>query len=83
MACRSTLILVALSALAVAGCGNRRDLKPLAGHSLPPAPYGTGYKPNAEQMLKPPVLARPERSVDVRVRSEERADDPFDLPPEN
>jgi hypothetical protein len=77
------LILVALSALAVAGCGNRRDLKPLAGHSLPPAPYGTGYKPNAEQMLTPPVLARPERSVDVRVRSEERADDPFDLPPEN
>ena len=80
---RSTLIMVALCALALAGCGNRRDLKPLAGHSLPPAPYGTGYRPSAEQLLKPPVQAKPERSVDVRVRSEERADDPFDLPPAN
>jgi hypothetical protein len=78
---RSTLVLMTL--LALSACGNRRDLKPLAGHALPPAPYGSGYQPKAEQMLKAPVLARPERNVDVRVRSEERADDPFDLPPEN
>jgi hypothetical protein len=80
---RSTLIVVALAALALAGCGNRRVLKPLAGHALPPPPYASGYRPNADQLLKEPSESRPERNVDVRVRSEERADDPFDLPPEN
>jgi hypothetical protein len=83
MGTRSTLIFVTLAALALAGCGNRRVLKPLAGHDLPRAPYGSGYKPNADQLLKPPVEVKPERNVDVRVRSEERTDDPFDLPPEN
>jgi hypothetical protein len=34
-------------------------------------------------LLKPPVDTRPERTVDARVRSEERTDDPFDLPPQN
>ena len=77
------IALVALIALALAGCGNRRALKPLAGHQLPPATYGSGYRPNADQLLKPPAEARPERNVDGRVRSEERADDPFNLPPES
>ncbi len=80
---KSHLILIAVCALALTGCGNRRVLKPLAGHDLPPAPYGSGYRPNADQLIKPKVEARPERNVDVRVRSEERADDPFNLPPEN
>lgn len=80
---RKALILVTLVALALAGCGNRRVLKPLAGHELPRAPYGSSYRPNADQLLKQPVEVKPERNVDVRVRSEERADDPFDLPPEN
>jgi len=82
---RSTLIrtvpIALMATLALAGCGNRRVLRPLSGHSLPPAPYGSGYRPNADQLLKPPVEVKPERNVDVRVRSEERADDPFDLPP--
>jgi hypothetical protein len=84
MSARSaTLILISLSTLALAGCGNRRVLKPLAGHTLPREPYGSSYRPNADQLLKQPVEAKPERTVDARVRSEERADDPFDLPPEN
>ncbi|KUR80425.1 argininosuccinate lyase [Novosphingobium sp. Fuku2-ISO-50] len=80
---RPTVLLVALSALALAGCGNRRVLKPEPGHDLPRAPYGSTYKPNADQLLKPPVESKPERNVDARVRSEERGDDPFNLPPEN
>ena len=72
-----------IAALALSGCGNKRTLKPEPGHDLPPAPYGSGYKPGADQLLKPPVEAKPERNVDTRVRSEERGDDPFDLPPEN
>jgi len=79
----ATVLLVALTTLALAGCGNRRVLKPEPGHDLPRAPYASGYKPNADQLLKAPVEAKPERNVDARVRSEERGDDPFDLPPEN
>jgi hypothetical protein len=79
----ATLMIVAMSALTLSGCGNRRVLTPLAGHTLPRVPYGSSYRPNADQLLKPPITAKPERTVDARVRSEERADDPFDLPPEN
>jgi hypothetical protein len=67
--------------LALAGCGVRRDLKPAAGHALPPAPYGREQPRTAEALLQPPVQAAPERTVELRRRSEERDDDPFDLPP--
>ena len=78
----ATLVCLASSVLALSGCGNRRVLTPLKGHALPHEPYGSSYRPNADQLLKPPVEAKPERAVDARVRSEERADDPFDLPPQ-
>jgi hypothetical protein len=67
--------------LALAGCGVRRDLKPQAGQSLPPAPYGREESRSPNALLAPPVQAAPERTVELRKRSEERADDPFDLPP--
>jgi hypothetical protein len=50
---------------------------------MPPAPYGRGDTPNADAMLTPPVQANPGRSVELRSRSEDRQDDPFDLPPED
>ena len=50
---------------------------------LPPPPYGSGYRPGPDQLLKEPSQSRPERNVDARVRSEQRADDPYNLPPEN
>lgn len=75
-------VLAALAiVLALAGCGARRDLKPQAGHSLPAAPYGREQPRTAEALLQPPVQAAPERTVELRKRSEERDDDPFDLPP--
>jgi hypothetical protein len=49
---------------------------------LPPAPYGSDHKPSAAELLKPDPQAAPQRSVELRTRSEERQDDPFDLPPE-
>lgn len=75
--------LVALAAvLILAACGQKADLEPLPGQALPPAPYGAKSQPDAQDLLKPDPLAAPERSVELRKRSEERQDDPFDLPPE-
>lgn len=67
--------------LLTAACGQRAVLKPHAGNTLPPAPYGREDQPSAEALLKPTPQAAPERSVELRKRSEERSQDPFDLPP--
>ena len=67
--------------LALAACGQRGGLELRPGQQLPPAPYGRAEKPTAEELLEPPTLAIPERSVELRTRSEEREDDPYDLPP--
>ncbi len=66
---------------ALAACGQKADLAPQAGKQLPPAPYGREERKSAEALLVPPQQAVPERSVELRKRSEERTDDPFDLPP--
>ena len=68
--------------LLLAACGAQRDLQPQAGKSLPPAPFGRADRPNAEELLKPTPESQPVRTVELRRQSEERADDPFDLPPE-
>lgn len=82
-ALRRSLLLLAVLGLSLTACGNRRELKPAVGASLPPAPYGRGTQPTADELLKAPVQAKPERSVELRSRSQSREDDPFDLPPEN
>ncbi len=71
-----------LAALALAACGSRTQLTPPKGTSLPTAPYGADARPTADELLRLDALAAPERSVELRQRSEERQDDPFDLPPE-
>ena len=80
MMMRTAIAFTAL--LALAACGQRADLKPLAGEALPPPPLGTSEPKTPEELLKPAPQAAPERSVELRRRSEEREDDPFDLPPE-
>jgi len=67
--------------LALGACGQSADLRPKAGQSLPVAPLGRSDKPTAEELLRLTPQAAPERSVELRKRSEERAQDPFDLPP--
>jgi hypothetical protein len=71
-----------VSVMILASCGQKADLEPVAGNTLPPAPYGAKAQPDAEALLQPDPKAAPERSVELRKRSEEREDDPFDLPPE-
>jgi len=75
------LAALGLAAMAAA-CGTAAPLTPPEGASLPTAPYGASEKPEAEELLRRDALAAPERSVELRRRSEEREDDPFDLPPE-
>jgi predicted small lipoprotein YifL len=75
------LALIALGT-ALAACGSKATLQPPAGQQLPVAAYGQDHRPSADELLEPPVQAAPERSVELRRRSEEREDDPFDIPPE-
>lgn len=80
--------LIAIAALAgLSACGAKAPLTPPEGASLPVAPYGAPTEkenaPTAEQLLELEALAAPERSVELRRRSEEREDDPFDLPPQS
>ena len=80
---KTTAVIVStLGAIALSSCGQRADLKPVADSGLPPASYASETKPDAQELLELDTLAAPERSVELRRRSEERADDPFDLPPE-
>ena len=71
-----------LLALALAACGSQKDLEPGAGAALPPPPYGRTDPPTATELLALDPQAAPERTVELRRESEEREDDPFDLPPE-
>jgi predicted small lipoprotein YifL len=80
MMVRKLALLAACAALAA--CGSKATLRPPAGQQLPVAPYGEDHRPSAEELLEPPPQAAPERSVELRRRSEEREDDPFDIPPE-
>ncbi|MCH2486293.1 MAG: hypothetical protein MK010_00915 [Erythrobacter sp.] len=77
---RSLFVLAGAGLLAA--CGQQAALEPPPGESLPPAPYGAADLPEAEELLELDPQAAPERSVELRRRSEEREDDPFDLPPE-
>ncbi len=79
MAMRAAIAFGLIAALGA--CGQKADLRPAEGHALPVAPYGREERLPAEALLKPPPQAVAERSVELRKRSEEREDDPFDLPP--
>ena len=75
-------LIILAGAAFLAGCGQQAALEPPPGESLPPAPYGSAERPDAEDLLELDPQAAPERSVELRRRSEEREDNPFDLPPE-
>jgi hypothetical protein len=74
--------LVVMAAVLV-GCGVRAPLTPAGERELPVAPLGRATRPVADELLIPDAqAAAANRTVELRLRSEERRDDPFDLPPE-
>ncbi len=81
---RRTIVICAipLGLSLIAACGQMADLEPLAGQTLPATPVGAGVQPGPQDLLELDTQAAPERSVELRKRSEAREDDPFDLPPE-
>jgi hypothetical protein len=48
---------------------------------MPAKPAMAARAPTTDELLTPPPQARPARQDDGLRRSEEREDDPFDLPP--
>ena len=79
---RKHIIFVFAVCIAAGACGQKTMLEPATDASLPQTPYGSTVQPEADDLLEPDTLAQPERSIELRTRSEEREDDPFDLPPE-
>tara|TARA_B100000749_G_scaffold66234_1_gene49491 strand:+ start:606 stop:851 length:246 start_codon:yes stop_codon:yes gene_type:complete len=77
-----TLSLLCLLPLALAACGQKAALEPPPGQTLPPAPYGSEVRPTADELLESDGSVSVERDTELRTQSEEREDDPFDLPPE-
>ncbi|WP_341711247.1 lipoprotein [Erythrobacter sp.] len=75
-------LLVLGALIALAACGQKSSLEPAPDAALPPAPFGAEAQPSAEELLAQQPQAAPDRTVELRRRSEEREDDPFDLPPE-
>jgi predicted small lipoprotein YifL len=74
--------LLIASLLSLAACGVRAPLQPEPGESLPVAPETAPSQPTAEELLRRPPIAAPARVDELLTRSEERADDRFDLPPQ-
>ncbi|ODP37641.1 hypothetical protein [Sphingomonas turrisvirgatae] len=74
--------LVVFSAILLAACGNKGELKPAAGGSLPPKPYGAVATPTPTELVQAPPQTRPTRSDEVLRSSEERRSDEFSLPPQ-
>ncbi|PLK26596.1 hypothetical protein [Novosphingobium sp. TH158] len=79
---KKAVLALAVLALPLAGCGVTAPLKPQAGKDLPVAPLGRDTRPTSDELLKLRPQAAPERTVELRSKSEDRADDPYDLPPE-
>ena len=71
------LVLVAL----LCACGRTAALRPAQGEPLPVKPLMASTTPSAQDLLRPPTNADPERVDELIKRSQPRPVDRFDLPP--
>jgi hypothetical protein len=72
---------IALTTLALVGCGRTADLEPQAGKSLPQKPALASAPLDADQLLELPTHAAPRRVDELNKRGDVRTADRFDLPP--
>ena len=75
------IVIVIAFAAALSACGSRTQLKPGPNMTAVPKAAASAAPETPEQLMAPTSQARPERTVDLRTRSEERQIDPFDTPP--
>lgn len=75
------IMLLACMVLALSACGSRKALKARPGMDPAPVAYGADRAATPAEMVQPDRQARPDRSAEPLLRSQERPDDPFDLPP--
>ncbi|HTG38714.1 hypothetical protein [Sphingomonas sp.] len=68
--------------LSLSACGARGRLNLPEGEAPPPAPYGAEETPTAADLVTPTTQQRPSRSDELLRQSEERPNDPFQLPPQ-
>jgi hypothetical protein len=74
-------LIILAGSLAIAACGRVAPLQPAQGQGLPIKPAMAQKAPDAEDLLTPPPIARPERIDELMKRSQPRQADRFDLPP--
>ena len=77
----SRRIAILAMTLVLAACGDTARLRPAAGQALPVKPALARVTPDAEDLLRPTVMAAPERVDELVTRSQPRQADRFDLPP--
>ncbi|GLT02803.1 hypothetical protein GCM10007897_42270 [Sphingobium jiangsuense] len=74
-------LLLACAVLALSACGSRKALKAKPGMDPAPVAYGADRAATPAEMMEHDMQARPDRSAEPLKQSQERPDDPFDLPP--
>ncbi|MFO1261141.1 MAG: hypothetical protein U1E68_08725 [Sphingomonadaceae bacterium] len=75
------VLIAALTLLALAGCGSRKDLALKPGQTPAPVARGAERSQTPDEMTRFETQARPDRSGEPILKSQERRDDTFDLPP--
>lgn len=75
------ILIATLTLVALAGCGSRKDLALKPGQTPAPVARGAERSQTPDEMTRFETQARPDRSGEPIIRSQERRDDMFDLPP--
>lgn len=78
---KTAIPMTLMSVLLLTACGGREPLQPSQGEGMPVAPAMAQNEPTTDDLLAPTTQQRPERVDELLRRSQEREDDPFDLPP--
>lgn len=63
------------------GCGSVTRLRPQEGMGEVPKAEAAQERATPTELMKPSTQAQPDRQADLLLKSSERKDDPFDLPP--